>query len=36
MTPDPVAAVDAACDRFEAVGRPEIWVTLRFREVVLP
>lgn len=32
MTPDPVAAVEAAYDRIDAVGRPEIWVTRRHRE----
>ncbi|MFS8102637.1 allophanate hydrolase [Lentzea alba] len=32
MTPDPVAAVEAAYDRIDAVDRPEIWVTRRHRE----
>ena len=30
--PDPVAAVEAAYDRIDEVGRPEIWVTRRHRE----
>ncbi|HVW40950.1 MAG TPA: allophanate hydrolase [Amycolatopsis sp.] len=30
--PDPVATVEAAYDRIDAVERPEIWVTLRPRE----
>ncbi|MGW4214400.1 allophanate hydrolase [Lentzea sp. NPDC004789] len=34
-TPDPVAAVEAAYDRIDAVKRPEIWVTRRHREDAL-
>ncbi|WP_232836888.1 allophanate hydrolase [Lentzea terrae] len=35
MTPDPIAAVELAFDRIDAVFRPEIWVTRRFREEAL-
>ncbi|MEV6235464.1 allophanate hydrolase [Lentzea sp. NPDC051838] len=35
MTPDPIAAVETAYDRIDAIGRPEIWVTRRFREQAL-
>jgi allophanate hydrolase len=35
VRPDPVAAVEAAYDRLDAAGRPEIWVTLRSREDAL-
>ena len=36
MTPDPIAAINAASDRNEAAGRPQIWATPRFLAEVLP